>query len=107
QAIDYYRQSLEIAQKIDHQSGQANILCNLGAALIRLEKYPEAWSNLQAALQICLDTNNYYLAANTMQNIAAVCLKIGEQDLALQFCDRGCEASRQTQRTLRVIALWL
>lgn len=24
-----------------------------------------------------------------MQNIAAVCLKIGRQDLALEFCDRA------------------
>ena len=57
--------------------------------LIRLEKYDRAFEYLQSAFEICVDTKNYYLAATTMQNIAAVCLKIGRRDLALQFCNRA------------------
>ena len=41
------------------------------------------------SFSFCVDTENYYLAATTMQNMAAVCLKIGRHDLALQFCDRA------------------
>ena len=56
---------------------------------ILLEKYLEAIECLQAAIEICINTNNYYLAATSLQNIAAICLKIERRDLALQFSDRA------------------
>ncbi|MEL7406124.1 MAG: tetratricopeptide repeat protein, partial [Cyanobacteria bacterium J06558_2] len=72
QAINYYQQSIEIAQQIDDQDGEARSLNNLGNAYDSLGEYSQAINYHQKSLAIAYRIGNSQEEANSLISLGNV-----------------------------------
>lgn len=100
EAIKYYKQALEIAEKIDFYYEIANLNNNLGTIYNELGNYRSAYIYLIKALE------NYDLAGNqqkktgTLNNIGLTYLNLNNQDKALSYFQKALNSSTVNKDTI-------
>ncbi|GAB4297883.1 MAG: hypothetical protein Kow0068_21980 [Marinilabiliales bacterium] len=83
-AISYYKQALEIAEKIKDNDNAAACYKNFANVYLQQGNYPEAIKNYQKALKIADETNNNDLKAKCLANIGSVYLYQNNLDKAIE-----------------------
>jgi tetratricopeptide (TPR) repeat protein len=76
QAIEYYATRLDLAQRLNDQSGWAETACNLGIVYDDLNVLETAQEWFQAALQIAEETSNERIKERAYGNLGLVYLKL-------------------------------
>ena len=72
-AIKYYKDALQIFQKLEAKDGQQKTLFNMGCTYYQQKKYSSALKSLQAALFFAQDINNTLAQVGTSFLLAATC----------------------------------
>ncbi|WP_312768002.1 tetratricopeptide repeat protein [Epilithonimonas sp.] len=100
EAIKYYKQSLDLAEKIDFYYEIANLNNNLGTIYNEFGNYRSAYIYFIKALE------NYDLAGNqqkktgTLNNIGLTYLNLNNQEKALNYFQKALNASNSNKDTI-------
>lgn len=89
-SIDCYKQSLSVAEIVNYQQ-IGGTLGNLGSTLIKLEKYSEALDVLFKAIEQLKRDGIRVGETRGLLNIAEVYYRLGNIDLALDYCNQSLE----------------
>lgn len=105
-ALDYYLQSLSIAEENNFVLTMATALQNIGNTYQRNQNtYPQAVQNLKRALAIGEKINNQGVIVATNANLGEVYLKLKKPDSALLFLKNGLEASKNAEDVTTIYIL--
>lgn len=103
QAITYYQQALELAQKLDDSRHQLRNLRDIGDCYQEMEQYSQALDHYNLALQIARQDNDLVEQSAMLTNSAYLYTKMGDEQkrdalfgLALSVAEASTDISAQT-----------
>ena len=91
QAIELYRQSLDIERQINNRQGEVAPLNNLGLAYKSLGQYKEAIDSYQQSLEIARDINDLGGAASSLGSLGNAHLLLGQYEKGIDFHQQSLE----------------
>lgn len=89
EAADYYRQGLNLLEKVENRRLQGSLLSNLAEVLIPLGKLDEAEAHLKEALRIELEANEPRAVAYTYFNLGELHSKRGDRKVAITYFEKA------------------
>ncbi|NEQ32383.1 MAG: CHAT domain-containing protein, partial [Leptolyngbya sp. SIO4C5] len=95
QAIDFQRQSLEIAQQIGDRQGEASVLGNLGIAYAALGDYRQAIDFHQQSLEIAQQIGDRQGEADSLGNLGNAYHALGDYLKAIDLHQQSLEIAQQ------------
>jgi tetratricopeptide (TPR) repeat protein len=94
-AIDYYLQSLEIAQEIGDRQGIGNSLGNLGNAYYSLGDYQKAMDFYQHSLEIKREIGDRQGIGASLNNLGNAYYSLGEYQKAIDYYQQSLEITQE------------
>jgi len=95
ESLAHFRQGLDLARLTGHVDGESVHLSNIGYALIRLERYPEAAASLAESIR--LSQGDARVLAEGRTGLGEALSGLGRQHEALVQLDRALAAHREHQ----------
>ena len=93
----YFRQALDLAQKIDNKEHQANFFGNLGELALEREQWAEACQWFEQALALAREVGRVELIAQAQHGLARVWEAEGRADLALPLAQEALKIYERLQ----------
>ncbi len=85
EAIEYYLQALDLAEKIGYVSAQANCLSNINAAYKDLGNYDKAFEYGYKSLTLAEKTDNSFWLSQSLNNLGAIFFSVQNYDSAKYY----------------------
>lgn len=95
-AVEYYKQSLTIAQEIDHRENQGIALGYLGMAYYALGQLEKAVKYLKQSLTIARELGSRQSEGAAVGNLGIIYTELGELKQALEYHEQALAISRKT-----------
>jgi serine phosphatase RsbU (regulator of sigma subunit) len=96
-ALKYFRESLNIAQEIQHLQGIARANVNLGYVYTQMAQYAQGLEWYLKALPIAESLADKRILCILNSYIGKLYLHLNQIDLAMEFLEKGLELSRETE----------
>jgi LuxR family transcriptional regulator, maltose regulon positive regulatory protein len=96
-AIDRYRQSLEIYELLNDQQNRAMLLMELGLAYMNTGRYTMALNYYQQSLEYWRESGNMLRTATLYNNLGVLYYLMGDYSKAAGFYEEGLTRSRQAK----------
>jgi tetratricopeptide (TPR) repeat protein len=97
QAIECYREALDIAQRLEDRHQVGNNLHNIGTMEVKLGRYSEARNHLERSFEIKDELNDDEDRAAVLRKLGELALNIGEYDAAEKKCARSLRIAQSQQ----------
>ncbi len=96
-ALKYFRESLLIAQEIQHFQGMASANVNLGYVYTQMAQYAQGLEWYLKALPIAESLANKRILCILHSYIGKLYLHLNQMDLAMEFLEKGLALSQETE----------
>ncbi|MBL7818655.1 MAG: tetratricopeptide repeat protein [Saprospiraceae bacterium] len=94
--INYYEQSLELAQKNKDQNAESIALGNLSSTHRRIGSYTKAIEYVQKALRIDESANDFYYMTYDYGDLGEIYTALSEHEKALEYFNKGLSLAIKT-----------
>jgi signal transduction histidine kinase len=102
-AMEYYKKSYELAEKIKYRKALPGILNNIGLIYLNQGNYPEALNTFYETLKAAEAINDKFVIGSTINNIAVVHYYQGKMDEAEQDYIKAVQIAREQADTVLTI----
>ena len=103
QALEYYKKSYDLAEKIKYRKGLPGILNNIGIVYLNQGNYPEALNTFYETLKAAEAIDDKFVIGNTINNIAVVHYYQGKMDEAEKDYMKAVQIARERSDTILTI----
>ena len=103
QAVDYFEQTLEVANQIDNPQLKAGIQGNLGNNYLRLGNYPQAITAFDASLSLWQQLDNNAAQGQVLRGMGNVQIALGNYDKALKLHQQALKIAQSLNDTEGII----
>jgi tetratricopeptide (TPR) repeat protein len=97
QAIDYYRKSLSLREKIGDKRGKATSLYNLGKIYNYSGNYNQALTYLEKALKLDEELDDKYEISIALYQIGSIYYNLGNYEKSLEYLNRSLTIAQKNE----------
>ena len=94
-ALLYFKESKIISEKINYSEGKSYSLGNIGMVYANTGKYQLAEKNINEAIRILQETENYYPICVYLISMSDIYLQKGDNTSALNYAKRSLDLAKQ------------